>query len=150
MWPGTDNVQVGTSTASPVSLINKSRCLIFVYPYNLFQSGHVCWAYMSWPLGSTVGYHNLIIMWVVQPGLKLEEGEELVFGMLRGPGQPICRDWLGASCGCSSDCVPLCPSQDWQEIISLYEKDNTYLGKITLRGQASTGEPVAVVLKRSL
>lgn len=34
------------------------------------------------------------------------------------------------------------PSQDWQEIVSLYEKDNTYLGKSTLRGHASTGEPV--------
>lgn len=33
----------------------------------------------------------------------------------------------------------LSSSQDWQEIISLYEKDNTYLGKVTLKGPSIRG-----------
>lgn len=59
--------------------------------------------------------------------------------MLGSPGQPSLQRLAGRELQMLLWLISLSPSQDWQEIISLYEKDNTYLGKVTLKGPSIPG-----------
>ena len=55
-----------------------------------------------------------------------------------------------AQCGPDSLPVSVLP-QDWQEIVALYEKDNSYLGRVTSSGHPGDrtllGKPTPTVLR---
>lgn len=102
------------------------------------------------PLGIARWRHTLTIKWVVQPVLRDGQGMCVWCDGKAGracPAPGLRWDVTAESCPGSLP-VSVLP-QDWQEIVALYEKDNSYLGRRSslglLMSRAPLGNPAPIV-----